>query len=793
MKHSILCGTIGLTALLLAAPTAWPLADEQAANIWKPLGDGAFALPDKGYPSLNGSGFLWLPDRDLGLVAPLLTEAEARANPGYRKLSFNEPKWTFVPGKSPAGLIPDMWDSPRGYVYLPGLKKVLFVKQEWSFTPKKQPVTGWLLDPADGSWEPLLGAQSMSDRSADFQPAECKEGLRLPIWGAACYDPVNQEAVCFGGGGTWGRVGKEKEAVAPGDWYFDEQAKRIRRRTPDSPAPGEARKWYPGHCGTWTFSEAGKKWTATSQPLGQQPSGRILPGMAYDAGAQKIVLFGGDDLARCLGDTWVYDCKTRTWSQQKPRVAPEPRAGHALIYVPDQKVVLLAGGYAGGWRPLKDVWAYDTTRNEWQQLSCELPAASGHASGDYDPKRKLVVLLAYPATRGNRTAPVYTLKLDLAKATGGKSVASDPKLAYHCKGKAWTSDLPDEWLTGSGAPEKPETVLARIQALPANSWHDMNPPKKARERTWGIYLYDPKSRTGFAWGGGHSGYPGAEITEYDLATNRWRGMTDPTNYNPVWLHGMVGGPPGISFGGWSLLPSHARKSYGIDPLSGSVITYAGDVYSMKHHQFTDHIGNFPIEWGGPSYQVAYATTPHGLYGYAATYGSKGTGWLCKANVAGGVWDVLSKDGPGGHFEYDFLVHDSRRDRLLYFKYKPSAVWAFDFKTRKWTQEEVTGKQPPLVMGDGTYIPEMDAVLTMFPDEPKGPEKFYFYQCSERKWYTAPSVGDPFRGVNTAKDYSPIYDPELGIVVRITQCGFAAHVNVHVMRLEPAKLKLTAIE
>jgi len=775
---------------LLVAPA---FADEVAPNTWHSLGDGAFGSPDKGYPSLSGSGLVWIADRDMGLVAPLLTETEARTTPGYRKLSFADPKWTFVPGMAPTGLIPDMWDSPRSYAYLPGLKKVLFVKQEWSYSPKRQPASGWLLDQADASWEPLLDSLSMSDVSRDFHPVACKEGLRLPIWGALCYDPLNKEAVSFGGGGTWGRVGKEKEKVGVGDWIVDETAKRVRRLVADDRPPGEARKWYPGHCGTWVFSETEKKWTATPQPLGQQPAGRILPGMAYDVGAQKIVLFGGDDLARCLGDTWIYDCKTRTWSQQKPKVSPEPRAGHALLYVPDQKVVLLAGGYAGGWRPLKDVWAYDTARNEWTRLALDLPIAAGHASGDYDARRGHVVLAAYPATRGNKSVPVYTLKLDLAKASKGPAEATDPKLAYHCKGKAWTSDLPDEWLAGTGVPEKPETVLARLKALPANAWHDMNPPKKARERTWGIYIYDPKTHAGFAWGGGHSGYPGAEITEYDLLSNRWRGMADATNYNPVWLHGMVGGPPGISFGGWSLLPSHARKSYGIDPLSGSVITYAGDVYSMKHHMFVNHIGNFPIDWNGPSYQVAYMTAPHGLYGYAATYGSEGRGWLCKANVAAGTWDVVSKEGPGGHHEYDFLVHDSRRDRLLYFKHKEVDVWTFDFKTKTWSKEEAAGKKPPFVMGDGTYIPEMDAVLMIFPDEPKGAEKLFFYKCGERKWYTAPRAGDPFRGVNTFKDYSPTYDPELGIVVRITQCGFAQHVNVHVMWLEPAKLKLTPVE
>ena len=131
--------------------------------------------------------------------------------------------------------------------------------------------------------------------------------------------------------------------------------------------------------------------------------------------------------------------------------------------------------------------------------------------------------------------------------------------------------------------------------------------------------------------------------------------------------------------------------------------------------------------------------------------------------------------------------------MLYFKHKGADVWAFDFKTKTWAKEEAAGKEPSLVLGDATYIPEMDAVLTMFADEPKGPEKLFFYKCAERKWYTAPSTGDPFKGANTAKDYSPTYDPELGIVVRITQAGFAQYVNVHVLRLDPGTLKLTPVD
>ena len=74
----------------------------------------------------------------------------------------------------------------------------------------------------------------------------------------------------------------------------------------------KAIRWFPGHCGTWLFSEKTKKWTALKQPLAEQPSGRLLPGMAYDSDEKKVVLFGGDDLRseeRRVGK----ECRSR-WS-----------------------------------------------------------------------------------------------------------------------------------------------------------------------------------------------------------------------------------------------------------------------------------------------------------------------------------------------------------------------------------------------------------------------------------------------------------------------------------------------
>ena len=607
-------------------------------------------------------------------------------------------------------------------------------------------------------------------------------------------------------------MGKEKENVGPLDWIYDEAAKRIRRRTPSDrfgDSQVEARRWFPANCGTWTFSEASKAWKPIDQPMGQQPSGRILPSMAYDSDAQKIVLFGGDDLTRCLNDTWLYDCKTRTWSKTSPKIRPTARASAAFVYVPDQKVLLLAGGYGGAWTPRKDVWAFSTAKAEWTQLAVDLPAPAGHASGDFDPKAGLVTIAAYPSTRGNKAIPIITLKLDMKSVNIAKPQPEEPNLAYHCKMKgSGGSPLPDEWLAGKLVPTtSPADGRKAIEALPVNSWVARRPPYSPPARNWGSCIYDPRTHRGYVWGGGHSTYPGADVIEYDLFTDRWRGMADPPNYNPVWLHGMVGGPPGVSFQGAGLLPTHSRKSYGIDAASDSLVTYVGDVYSLKHRMWVSNTGICPGNYGVAS-QVSFCPTPHGLYGYS-------TGLLVKANVAEGKWDEVAKWGKGskecpGHEEHNHLCYDSKRDRLIYFVARrpappaakpgqpappadttPLPVWVFDFATKAWTQEKVEGKSPSAALGDSTFVPELDAAMLIFTTEAKMPETMYFYKPGEHKWYTAPYVGDKIAGGNSSgRDFSPIYDPELKAVIRI-QCVIGTQVLV--MRLDPASLKLTPLE
>lgn len=683
----------------------------------------------------------------------------------------------------------------QAIVYLPGINKVLLLMTNDPYSRGTE-AASWLFDPAKDAWEAIGGNLSMADDPTKFGAADSQAGSRIPLWGTLVYDPLNREAVLIGGGATWGRIGDKPEKVGPGDWIHDEQAGRIRRLLVDEkPAVTQARKWYPANCGTWVFSEQTLKWTAIEQPLADQPPGRILGAAAYEPASKKIVLFGGDDYVRCLDDTWLYDCAMRMWKQASPKVSPPARAGAAAVAPPDAEAVLLAGGYDPAWQGLRDTWVYRTAENTWTKLEAELPAEAGFAGGDVDPASGAVLVNWLDDLHARRSAGVCAMKLDLKSAATAQPPAPvAAEMTLHCKAaKDWGTPPPAEWLVEKNAGPTPEAGRKELAELPANMWVLREPPLKARARQWGSYTYDARTHTVFAWGGGHYGYVGNEVNEYSVLTNRWRSQADPPAYKPRWWHGAGGGggTGGVSFQGWRLMGIHARKSYAVDVKSNSMLTVHGDVYDLAHHMVVGNIGRCPGGYG-LSQQECFLNTPHGLYafGLSRNFGAA----MHRADVAGGKWDLVAKSGPGQgvYDENDHVCYDSKRDRMIYFDSKSTDVWAFDFATAKWQQEEAVGGKPPRALGDSCYIPELDAAMMMSASTRGGPETLYFYRLGDRRWFTSPYAGKAIFSKTTGRDASPFYDPELKLIVRAAHEAREGWIDVLVLRLEAEKMELTPV-
>jgi hypothetical protein len=137
----------------------------------------------------------------------------------------------------------------------------------------------------------------------DRKPAESPTACGSLVWASLCYDPVNDEAVLFGGG------------MALNLW---------------------------GGAYTWLYDCEQNTWRALDQPREGQPPLRCNVQTAFDAKNNCIVLFGGDTQSKYLADTWTYDVRTRRWVERKPDLSPPPVASCGMAYVASQGLIRMA-------------------------------------------------------------------------------------------------------------------------------------------------------------------------------------------------------------------------------------------------------------------------------------------------------------------------------------------------------------------------------------------------------------------------------------------------------------------
>jgi hypothetical protein len=146
---------------------------------------------------------------------------------------------------------------------------------------------------------------------------------------------------------------------------------------------------------TWAYDPAADTWTRMEPAT--RPMARNYGAMAYDPGTDRVILFGGGDASeRAFGDTWAYDVDTDTWIELAPPSAPGGRFYTAMVYDPVRQWMILFGGVdAVAREPADETWTHDGAFDEWD-----------HPLGDtwaYDPAANSWVDLApaiAPSARG---------------------------------------------------------------------------------------------------------------------------------------------------------------------------------------------------------------------------------------------------------------------------------------------------------------------------------------------------------------------------------------------------------
>ncbi len=207
---------------------------------------------------------------------------------------------------------------------------------------------------------------------------------------AMAYDSQSELVVMFGGG-------EETEAPMLTSWLFD---------------PGAM---------DWSVAGRGP----ISRDREQRDNikfGLIGPAMAYNAGSDRTLYFGGavltgeswgwggaealdDDIV--LDETWAYDADTNTWENMRPDDHPTARGHHGMVYDPESDRTLLWGGILEGtagilsFNPELDpnVWAYDSNTNTWtEHLNQDGPRPIGFdAPITFDTESDRLVVIKHAA------------------------------------------------------------------------------------------------------------------------------------------------------------------------------------------------------------------------------------------------------------------------------------------------------------------------------------------------------------------------------------------------------------
>ncbi len=112
------------------------------------------------------------------------------------------------------------------------------------------------------------------------------------------------------------------------------------------------------------------------------PSARAGHAAVYDPDTKRVILFGGGDLrhsgeGRPRNDTWAWDGKQ--WSRLTPPRSPTARFGHAMAYDARRKVIVMFGGANAKGQLLRDLWEFDG--RTWTQANTRLapPPRADHA------------------------------------------------------------------------------------------------------------------------------------------------------------------------------------------------------------------------------------------------------------------------------------------------------------------------------------------------------------------------------------------------------------------------------
>jgi Galactose oxidase, central domain len=749
----------------------------------------------------------------LSLLAILLPSIARAAEPNT---------WAKLPDAQIEGR---RWDVPLAYS--PELKRFVVLGGRTSQADYKKPRSYDVLslDPKSGKWRNELPTEG-KDWGPEYGPVEAPgwknetwgftdaKGNTRPNWtvygtfslgGLFGHDDENGRLYFFAGRDTFHYLADSRQWFGarthrgPGAEYpdrllwssmsYDSDAKRFVLFGGGN-VPSER-----GDPGTWVLFPEGNRWEHLKPTV--EPPARANSRLAYDPSNKRTVLFGGDQLDRLIADTWVYDSAQNTWSQSKPKMSPSPRGGHALLWLPKAKKILLLGGYtytsttdyvASLYKPLPfEAWTYDVAANTWElagrwEKDAPVGSANTFLPAAVDEDDNVLVLDSQ-----NRA---WTCKFDVSKpdeaGTRKFGVASGAAVFR-------TGSHDPKWYTEGVAAPDAAAIAERLKKLPANEWVQIPTPNAPKmNMDWGSAVFDTANDKILRFSGGHSAYSGTAPFVYDVKTDRYSLPFAPEYpLEFVYSNDQVRGE--WSFKGRPWMTGHTYKTTGYE-VSLKAMIFVGHEHTFAFDAVAGEWSRLPESnpFRADFYTTTVCSTPQGAIVWAQHSLENRGPWVWRFNPETKGWKplpiVIDPQLPAMSPDQHGLAFDAKRNRLLFFSdlgQKKGNVAAYDIKMFKLAWLDPAGADKALVpCRETVYLPEADMVLIgARVKDGDGKLRWLAFDCAANAWVSLALTGsDPIgkaRAFNNSMGL--MYDPGRKLIWAVGQ-----HSEVYALRFDADK-------
>ncbi|WP_455392588.1 Kelch repeat-containing protein [[Eubacterium] cellulosolvens] len=235
----------------------------------------------------------------------------------------------------------------------------------------------WLYDLSNNSWTKITLSTKPSSRSYHAMASIYGEDKVILFGGAI-------PSSCFGD--TW------IYDLSDNQWIMKNQTTKPKARGYHAMAQiygtdkvvlfGGHNTFDPVYNETWVYDVSENTWT--EQSPSKAPSTRYSHAMASIPNDDEILLFGGYhpySPSTIYNDTWIYDFSIDDWTRLTPKNQPSPRMYHAMASISLTDEILLFGGSYGTINIFDDTWLYNFKKNTWteQTLSNKPKARNMHS------------------------------------------------------------------------------------------------------------------------------------------------------------------------------------------------------------------------------------------------------------------------------------------------------------------------------------------------------------------------------------------------------------------------------